>query len=481
MKNEHKYTFKMIKLDDILKTGGLNCRKFSDTSDLEASIKEHGIINPVTVTPIADGYQLLAGFRRCFAAQHLGMDKVPCHVYDDNDTSLQEIQVTENISRMDMTQVEECMAVAHLISKKNTPKTVARKFGKSLRWVLIRKKIADAGEEALKMLADGKLELAAAAKLADLPDEDFKKVVEDNDYITKDTVGDILEKYHLDLDKAPFNHEKCLKCAKCSACQCDLFADEPKAYCLDPECYHKKVQEAAKKLVKDLVAEGKNARFGTFRSWGVDSDDEAYGYELRSYHSDYKTAEEAGIAKRILVNPDTCETCEYYDRRDLPGYVEESEEEIEARHEEENRQRKLNGIRCNMYKDKLQAGITKVCSANIDWLLVLLFLNSDDPEEILSEKVAKKFGLWDEKENYTRNFWNGNNDFEALSKIPLKDIIQGLVDSTDELFGNLYYDTERMEFVYKLICGKDPKKLTPSDNAVQKEFERQEKEENADE
>lgn len=63
MKNEHKYTFKMIKLDDILKTGDLNCRKFNDTSDLEASIKEHGIINPVTVTPIADGYQLLAGLK----------------------------------------------------------------------------------------------------------------------------------------------------------------------------------------------------------------------------------------------------------------------------------------------------------------------------------------------------------------------------------------------------------------------------------
>lgn len=476
MKNEHKYTFKMIKLDDILKTGDLNCRKFTDTSDLEASIKEHGIINPVTVTPIADGYQLLAGFRRCFAAQHLGMDKVPCHVYDDSDTSLQEIQVTENISRMDMTQVEECMAVAHLISKKNTPKTVARKFGKSLRWVLVRKKVADAGEDALKMLADGKLELAAAAKLADIPDEDFKQIVKDYDRITKDNVEQILSRFHLDLDKAPFNHDKCLKCAKCSACQCDLFADEPKAYCLDPECYQKKVQKEAKERVKKMVADGVKAHLGKFHSWGLLKDDDDYGHEVKSYHSKYKDAQDANIAKRIAVDPDTCEVYEYFDERDIPGYVEETEEEIEARHEEENRQRKLNGIRCNMYKDRLQAGITKVCSANIDWLLVLMFLNSNDPGEILSEEVAKKFGLWDEKENYTRNFWNGDNDFDALSKIPLKDIIQGIVDSVDELFGNLYYCTERMEFVYKLICGKDPKKLTPSESAVQKEYERQENE-----
>lgn len=476
MKNEHKYTFKMIKLDDILKTGDLNCRKFNDTSDLEASIKEHGIINPVTVTPITDGYQLLAGFRRCFAAQHLGMDKVPCHVYDDNDTSLQEIQVTENISRMDMTQVEECLAVAHLISKKNTPKTVARKFGKSLRWVLVRKKVADAGEDALKMLADGKLELAAAAKLADIPDEDFKQIVKDYDHITKDNVEQILSRFHLDLDKAPFDHEKCLKCAKCSACQCDLFADEPKAYCLDSECYHKKVMDEAKKRVKELVASGKKAHLAKFHSWGLLEDDDDYDHEVKSYHSKFKNAEEAKIAKRIAVDPDTCEVYEYYDERDIPGYVEESEEEIEARHEEENRQRKLNDIRCNMYKDKLQAGITKVCSANIDWLLVLMFLDSDDPEEILSEEVAKKFGLWDDKENYTRNFWIVDNDEETFSKLPLKDIIQGLVDSVDELFGNLYYNTERMEYVYKLICGKDPKKLTPSESAVQKEYERQENE-----
>ena len=76
-KEEHKYTFKMIKLDDILKTGDLNIRKVNGYDDLLASIKAHGIINPVTVVPIADGYKLIAGFRRCWAAAQLGMEKVP--------------------------------------------------------------------------------------------------------------------------------------------------------------------------------------------------------------------------------------------------------------------------------------------------------------------------------------------------------------------------------------------------------------------
>ena len=478
-KEEHKYTFKMLKLDDILKTGDMNIRKVDDLSDLMASIKEHGIINPVTVTPIANGYRLLAGFRRCWAAGRLGMEKVPCHVYEDGEKFIEEIPVTENISRLNMSAAEECLAVAHLINKKNTPKTIARKFGKSLRWVLIRKKIADAGEKAIQMLNDNDLELKAAAKLADLPDSDFKKVIEDNEFITEGNVDEILEHYHLDLDKAPFDHSKCLKCEKCSACQLDLFQDEPKAYCLDPACYKKKVQDAAKKKAKELEAEGKIVRMGKFRSWGLDSDDEDHKYEVKSYREEYKKMEEAGINKRVMVDPDTGETLEYFDERDMPGYVEETEEEIDARHEQENRERKMNGIRCNLYKDKLQNAIGKVCKTNLDWLLVLTIINSDDVEEIFSEDFAKEMGLWCEEDDggYRKSFWNGDNDFEAMAKTPLSKLLEGIKDGIENLFGNLYYSTERMEFTYKLIVGKDPSKLKPSDEQVQKEYDRQEEKE----
>ena len=104
-----------------------------------------------------------------------------------------------------------------------------------------------------------------------------------------------------------------------------------------------------------------------------------------------KKMEEAGINKRVMVDPDTGETLEYFDERDMPGYVEETEEEIDARHEQENRERKMNGIRCNLYKDKLQNAIGKVCKTNLDWLLVLTIINSDDVEEIFSEDFAKRW------------------------------------------------------------------------------------------
>lgn len=472
-KEEHKYTFKMIKLDDILKTGDLNIRKVNGYDDLLGSIKAHGIINPVTVVPIADGYKLIAGFRRCWAAAQLGMEKVPCHVYDIDEKNIDEIPITENISRMDMTPVEECMAVAHLINKKNTPKTVARKFGKSLRWVLVRKKIADAGQEALDMLQDGKLTLSAATKLADLTDDDFKDVVHDNSYIDEDTIEKILEHYHLDLKKAPFDTSKCKKCEDCSACQTDLFENEPKAYCLKPSCYARKSKEAAKATVKKLQAEGKNARIGKFESWGPAYDDEAYNYAVKSYMTDkQKEVEEKGIPKRILVDGESGKTYEYYDMRDLPDFHEESEEERKERLDAENKERDMNGIRWNLHKDRMQEAIEKVCSKNVTALVALLFMNSDDCEDLLNEDKQKEFGYVEDENGTMPDF------FELVDKMKLTpDSIQdALLESTENLFGNLYYNIDKMKTVYKLIVGKDPEKLKPSEKEVEAAYEEEQAE-----
>ena len=469
MKNEHKYTFKEIKLDDILATD--NIRKIYDVAELKASIKEHGIINPVTVMKNDDNsYTLLAGFRRYSAANQLGLDKIPCHVYDNQEKCVSEIPLTENISRLDMTAAEECLAVAHLISKKNTPKTIARKFGKSLRWVLIRKKIADAGDVAIKKLEDNKLSLAAAAKLADLSDEDFKAVIEEHSYIDESNIDNILEKFHLDLDEAPFDTTKCRKCEECSACQTDLFENEPKAYCLNPKCYQKKCKEAAKAKVKDLTAEGKNARIGVFKSWGLDYDDEAYNYVVRSYmEGKEKEAEEKGIQKRVLVNENDGSTFEYFDLRDFPDFHEETEEEQKARLEKENRERDMNGIACNMHKDRMQDEICDLCSKNTAALATLLFLNDDytDLSE-LDDSVKQEIGfVEDENSDYPDTF-----DFLIEKKFTPDKILKLLKENAEILFGNIYYNTETMKNVYRIICSKDGDKLKPSKKDIEKEYNR---------
>ena len=245
---ERKYSFRTIAVDNIQENG--NIRQVGDIDDLAASIRAHGIINPITVTNdfgMPTQYRVVAGHRRLAAAKRIGLAKVPCHVVDKDSDGLDEIPLSENITRMDMTPYEECMAVKALSGKKKTPAAIAKHFGRTLRWVLVRKKLADAGDKVLKKVKEGVIGLDAAAKIADLPDNVFKRELESCYRTDKYFIDGVLDRYHKDLSRAPFEHEACLKCDKCSACQADLFENEPKAYCLDPNCWARKAKKAAGK------------------------------------------------------------------------------------------------------------------------------------------------------------------------------------------------------------------------------------------
>ena len=109
---DRSYSFRTINVDNIVDSG--NIREVKGIDDLIASIQAHGIINPITVTNdfgMSTNYRVLAGHRRLAAAVQLGLKKIPCHVVDKDQESIDEIQLSENVTRMDMTPYEECMAV----------------------------------------------------------------------------------------------------------------------------------------------------------------------------------------------------------------------------------------------------------------------------------------------------------------------------------------------------------------------------------
>ena len=223
-------------------------------------------------------------------------------------------------------------------------------------------------------------------------------------------------------------------------------------------------------VVKDLTAEGKNARIGVFKSWGLDYDDEAYNYVVRSYmEGKEKEAEEKGIQKRVLVNENDGSTFEYFDLRDFPDFHEETEEEQKARLEKENRERDMNGIACNMHKDRMQDEICDLCSKNTAALATLLFLNDDytDLSE-LDDSVKQEIGfVEDENSDYPDTF-----DFLIEKKFTPDKILKLLKENAEILFGNIYYNTETMKNVYRIICSKDGDKLKPSKKDIEKEYNR---------
>lgn len=399
---ERAYNFRVLDVKNVKAND--NIREVKDIEDLLASIQEHGIVNPVTVVDEGNSnFKVIAGFRRFAAAVQLGLKKIPCHVMLKDREGVEEISLTENITRMDMTPYEECMAVKALSGKKKTPSAIAKHFGRTLRWVLVRKKLADAGDKVLKKVKDGTIELSQAAKIADLPDNVFKRELESCYRTDKYFIDGVLERFHKDLSRAPFEHEACLKCDKCSACQADLFENEPKAYCLDPNCWARKAKKAAQEKVKKLQEEGRNARIGKFSGKCISYSDEADKYDIGFWDTKgQEQAKEAGIQKRILVDAATGKTLEYYDKRDLPDYHEETDEEREERLKFERMDSRKKSAYENLMRERLQDAIASICvnfKSEADIIVTLLVFIADNNYDFFDDEGKKILGIDGEDES----------------------------------------------------------------------------------
>lgn len=479
---ERSYSFRTIDVDKILGNGD-NVREVNDIEDLVSSIQAHGIINPITVTQdigMATYYRVIAGFRRLAAAKQLKLKKVPCHVVSKDAEGFDEIPLSENVSRMGMTPYEECLAVKSLFNKKKTPGVIAKHFGRTLRWVLVRKKLADAGDKVLKKVKEGVIELSQAAKIADLPDNVFKRELESCYRTDKYFIDGVLERYHKDLSKAPFEHEACLQCEKCSACQADLFENEPKAYCLDPNCWARKVKKAAEAKVKKLQEEGRNARLGKFTGKCISYSDEADKYDINSWGTKgQEQAKEAGIQKRVLVDAATCKTLEYYDKRDLPDYHEETEEEREAKEKAEEENKEFKEVKEDLFEENLANAISDKVEEDKEHgkleslVFIMHFAQTDWLDE--DEDLKKKIGI----ENDGTFSVSPENFPEGYS---VTDFTNTVIENLFDIICN--WPLVELKGLYRIVMDEtdnDPEKLAPTDEDVKKEIEKRKSEDNSSE
>jgi ParB family chromosome partitioning protein len=100
--------------------------------ELAASIREHGIVQPIVVRPKGKGYEIVAGERRWRAAQLAGLAKVPALVRDFSEAETMEIALIENLQREDLNPLEEAEAYRVLIETFNlTQEELAQRLGKS--------------------------------------------------------------------------------------------------------------------------------------------------------------------------------------------------------------------------------------------------------------------------------------------------------------------------------------------------------------
>lgn len=85
-------------------------------AQLTQSVKEHGILEPLLVRPLGDGYELIAGERRYRAAKEVGLEEVPVFVREFNDRQALQVALIENLQRDDLNPVDETEGILQLMA-----------------------------------------------------------------------------------------------------------------------------------------------------------------------------------------------------------------------------------------------------------------------------------------------------------------------------------------------------------------------------
>ena len=127
--------------------------------ELAESIAEHGLIQPLTVRPLDNGYyQIIAGERRWRASRQAGLNELPCMVIDADDRKAMELALIENLQRSDLNPVEESLGYQKLIEEFGlTQEDAAKQVGKSRSAVTNALRLLNLTPGVLEMLRCGKL------------------------------------------------------------------------------------------------------------------------------------------------------------------------------------------------------------------------------------------------------------------------------------------------------------------------------------
>ena len=128
-------------------------------ADLADSIREHGIIQPLTVRKLQSGYyQIIAGERRWRAARMAGLDQGPAIVIEADDRKAMELAMIENLQREDLNPIEEAEGYRQLMEQYNlTQEETAQRVGKSRSVVANALRLLNLCPPVRAMVEDGRL------------------------------------------------------------------------------------------------------------------------------------------------------------------------------------------------------------------------------------------------------------------------------------------------------------------------------------
>ena len=145
----------------------------TELQELADSIAQHGVIQPLTVREMPNGYfQIIAGERRWRASRLANLSEIPAVVIEADDKTAMELALIENLQRQDLNPVEEARGYDALISEYGmTQEEAAQRVGKSRPAVANALRLLALPEKVLAMLEEGKLTAGHARAVLSLKNE----------------------------------------------------------------------------------------------------------------------------------------------------------------------------------------------------------------------------------------------------------------------------------------------------------------------
>lgn len=164
----------MLPIGDIEPDRGQPRTKFTEEalSELEASIREFGVLQPLLVRPMSDGsYKIVAGERRWRAARRAELTEVPVIIKNLTDSEAAAIALIENLQREDLNPIEEASGIQKLIEEYGyTQDEAAQKLSKSRPAITNALRLLSLPDDVLKLVEDGQLSSGHARALLGLDD-----------------------------------------------------------------------------------------------------------------------------------------------------------------------------------------------------------------------------------------------------------------------------------------------------------------------
>ncbi len=171
---------RQIKIEEIVRDEEQPRREF-DTEAIEAlaaSIKEHGVLQPIVVTREEGKYKIVAGERRWRASKVAGLKKIPAIVRTLDSQNRLELSIIENAQREDLNAIELATAYAKLKTQFNmTPAEIAAKVGKSESSIQMTMRLLNLPDEAKKVMVKEKLTEGVMRPLASADEKTIKKIL----------------------------------------------------------------------------------------------------------------------------------------------------------------------------------------------------------------------------------------------------------------------------------------------------------------